>query len=64
MKIRIIIASDDSGEHEDVSFLNAADKSPATDWAVPGLQSVLYDGIIEADLPTMFCLDSTYRRQV
>ncbi len=59
---RLVIVSDETGTLEDVTFMDVSNDSPAEDFCLPN-QTVSFDGIITADLPFDFPLESTLRKQ-
>lgn len=61
MKLRLIIVSTENGELEHVIFSDDT-KVRAQDYCRPG-QTVDYDGIIDADLPSGFPIDHMLRRE-
>lgn len=62
---RLLIVSNESGSVEDVVFLDPDNDDPAEDYCQLGddPQTVDFDGIIEADLPTGFPVGSSLRRR-
>ena len=61
-KYRLLQVSNDSGTKEDVYFLDEDNTDDATDYCYPD-QSVDFDGIIEADLPSAFPVESQLSRK-
>ena len=59
---RLIICSNDTGIQESVIFLDPEDDTPAEDYCRPS-ETVDFDGIIKADLPTSFPLNWTLNRE-
>jgi hypothetical protein len=58
---RLIIVSTENGEDETVVFTHDCD-TPATDFCRPG-QTVDYDDLIYAELPSAFPVDSPLRKE-
>jgi len=62
MKYRLIVCSNESGTDETVYFLDAEDDDEAVNCCHPG-QTVSFDKVIEADLPSIFPIDSALQRE-
>jgi len=60
---RLIIISNEDGSDERVIFTDDDDyDTPADDFCVAGVHTVDFDKIIEAELPSMFPINSELRR--
>ena len=60
-KYRLIQISDATGEYEAVYFLDEDNSDDGTDYCTPK-QQVVFDGIIKAELPAVFPLESELSR--
>ena len=63
MEYRLIIVSNENGSRETVYFCDSDNEDPVEDFCAPG-QTVDFDEIIEADLPSSFPLESALEREV